>query len=1416
MSAPTPIHPDHPGTPLVLLPVRIETRFTEQELLVRIYPDTIHVDTHEPDLTPAEAEAGQRFWADTAASADPEAAVGVWRGLAATYGPARAAWIARSTRTGGGRVGAGTGSWSRAPKARLLPTRWHVRGHYVNHWGAERTWEVVGNEIPRDLAVGPDPQAPLPEGLADGVTPVDEGMRWLVDFEAAERVGMAVRVPRSGDWQDGLDALYVVGVDEDKGPAEGAAALAALLEAHYYTDGFGFLEPGTPTNNTETERAGATARAEELSERYRLGDAAAVPPGPHPAGSVAAALTGALGLGTAGAALFSRDAKGARVDHQAEVNTVTWQAHLGYFLANLLREVPTAGTTALRRFYIDRVRPGGHLPVLRLGDQPYGVLPTSASPPYSTENGGTLIAYVLSAVANTAGELGPHVRGGENGMADLVEVLALQPRTVSYEARALLGPEYLRHLWRFASLDLPANWWQPFHHEYRERMRRMGLDATRETLIAGAFAAESYPVTAPLVGTGAGGYLAELLGMGPDELRAATGGADTPLLHRFVRHAALQELRNALALFDGDRRHVEPEFVDLDTDLPPTGTLWRELARPAPEGSGHATLGDFLADPATTHPATAQLREFRAALAAMGARTDEELTRLVGDAMDTAAYRRDAWTAAVAADRLARQRAPRPDGVLVGGFGWLFDLRPRELETAPTPEGQTGPVLRDPANGGHITAPSLHHATTAGVLRAGFVARGGAAGDGAAVAVDLGPERARLVRHLTEGVRAGQPLTALLGYRFERALTESYEPAVRALLPAFRALAPQHAQVLDAHGGAAELTRATGVVDGLGLLRRHRSGDIPWGRAADPADPGTVLPAAGSIEQQLCEGALAVLADAVDALADASLAEGVHQLVGGNPTRAGAALDALTRGEAPVPDLDVLRTPRTGALQHHRLLFLAHVDEARDVPVWPTDGRQIRAALEPTVNGWAAALLGDPARVRCLGHYPGHDPVEATLDELRLSPVDVLCLAGADHAHREEELRRRFTDVLRLRRPAAVPEHVMPAPSFDRSPAWGPEVLSVREFLTMAADVAALVAAARPVRGADLAAAGEAVELTWDVAGHERKVHTARTRLEAVRAQLATAVGAGDIGAMGGALVSLAAFGVQGAFPEIGRAWDEAWRAELTAVARTALAEADRRLAELADLEARTPLGLSGEDLVLHHVDRLRCLLGEDFPSVPTWRPATAADRAALGELLDHGAELLADDPMATGPWLDQLARVRPGARRLHTALAAAEATGAPAAQDLAVGQLPREPGARWAALPGPDARAARTCVAAHTTRPVDLDATLAGLVLDEWAETVPGDTEVTGLAFHYDAPGARAPQSLLLAVTEGEDATWDVPTIQAAVAQAYEAARQRTGRQEDVGMGHFLPALFYPFNAADDTVSTDFTGAAAQRGVDA
>src|SRR5215470_15986538 len=89
------------AAPLVLLPIRLETRFFQlpgnvTELRVRVYPDKIHVDTHHPELTTDERTWGTRYWQqDWRAGNDSAARADAWTTLAARFGAPRAAWIVR-------------------------------------------------------------------------------------------------------------------------------------------------------------------------------------------------------------------------------------------------------------------------------------------------------------------------------------------------------------------------------------------------------------------------------------------------------------------------------------------------------------------------------------------------------------------------------------------------------------------------------------------------------------------------------------------------------------------------------------------------------------------------------------------------------------------------------------------------------------------------------------------------------------------------------------------------------------------------------------------------------------------------------------------------------------------------------------------------------------------------------------------------------------------------------------------------------------------------------------------------------------------------------------------------------------------------------------------------------------------------
>ena len=276
-------------TPLLLLPVHIETRFMDlptglPELWVRIYPDQIAINTHEPELTAQEIADGTAYWNAVWRAGNPppsdEAVKAPWRGLASLYEPERAAWIALAMTPANiaAQPAAATpdgvdpvplpdfpdppkreSSWEKPAIAAALPDRWTV----VTFTGNQpKTFR--GGPITPDLAVGLTPRlGDFPPGQ-----PVDGPMTWLVDFEEAVKAGMAVKIPlETAERARGFDRIFVYGTRTRK-PA-GRDALSALLDAHHYTDGFSLVPQGTPTNNTTDADSGYARRTTHSSSALR-------------------------------------------------------------------------------------------------------------------------------------------------------------------------------------------------------------------------------------------------------------------------------------------------------------------------------------------------------------------------------------------------------------------------------------------------------------------------------------------------------------------------------------------------------------------------------------------------------------------------------------------------------------------------------------------------------------------------------------------------------------------------------------------------------------------------------------------------------------------------------------------------------------------------------------------------------------------------------------------------------------------------------------------------------------------------------------------------------------------------------------------------------------------------------------------
>jgi hypothetical protein len=1484
--------------PIVLLPVRIETRFAALggdgdragELRVRIYPDDIAADTHEPELTVEERAAGERFWTAAWDAAREQEA---WAALLASPYPApRAAWICRTTaptnlaaRPAGAPQfpdpPARAATWSRAGEARVLPDRWVVICSR-NDVEVRRAYSgAVADPLPLTLSPIADPDDPVdpadPTGPGDVVDISGDGLRldrdveWTVRFDAALAAGMAVRVPLDArDLQLGFDRVLVLGVKASLGPDQGGERLAALLDAHHFARGLALLRAGTPTNNTTGQPSGfppddpggtRSFAVERLVPRARPG-------------TVGRQLADALGIP---AAVMDHVDGADRREHDwaAAMNEVLWPVTLGYFMAQMMDPlVDGSAILAARAHFITHVRGRGPLPAFRVGAVPYGVLPVSSVAAWEPRaDAAGAERHLPRIVRELRGRWLAQVRRvARIGRSldrdrDLVDVLAMDASAREVWIRTVMGPDAEANLsvllgisnsealrqWRQAIagaliVQLAAALGRPVDAE-TERPRVIDAvfadEAQRfaHALVTDAPVSEERPLDVNyLRWIGREASLAQLV------LERFTAGVPHPtaLLYRMVRHALLTlygdaatEIRVRTGLTPQAERR-EPELIAIVPGTEARTTVWNRLEEPVPAVSGTVPLGEFLRQTATSvrvadesgltptdlsvavarAPESLFVASFLRALAVLEPLATAELERLFTETLDTCSHRLDAWITSLASQRLRRMRTANPAGAHLGAYGWVEDLRPAPpAELRPLPGGGTAVV--QPNSGGYVHAPSMNHAAAAAVLRNAYLTRA-AGGTGDAYAIDLSSARVRLARWLLDSVRQGQSLRAVGGYLFERGLHEGHRPLeLDRFIEVFRARFPLPERNDPAQPPVAgEALSPRDVVDGEALRAAWRERRIRPGAGGIVIGSETIAATAG--EQDAIGAELNALDGVLDAVADALVADSVYELVRGSTTAAAASLDALARGGRP-PDPAVTRAPRGGtALTHRVAVVLGGAPVA--APGWESIADTPRAAAEPYLDRWVGALLGDPAQVRCRVDLP--DPTDAapdrrrevtvTLAQLGLRPLDVLALArtpgpsapasaigtpAAGPLVPGAELERRVVDAASAGAPRLGSARVL----FERIATWDPRtVRTFPEILELARVINAVLGGARALRPADVLAKDSAplaagADLLPDEAA--ARATAAVDALRSARDDLDTALAAvtppapgdpePDLGPVRVALRRAALFRAA-TYPAPGPR-DAPTRQALMASGLAASAELTRRLTSAGG--AATP------------ADRVAKVFGRDFLFLPRFVPAGATE---LASALAYGPTLAPSDDDKLR-WLQQAARVRASLGRWRTLALYAGCLGAPLPV-FDVAQLPHADGARWVALPfAPGDRPTSDRVSLDLHRVVAPAATApwAGILLDEWSETIPAMSESTGVAVHYDDPGAEAAQAVLIAVPPTSAATWDLATLEAILTETLELAKIRAVDFEVLGdYAQLLPAIYLAANAANDTVSTDFAGA--------
>ena len=290
-----------------------------------------------------------------------------------------------------------TTSWMKAAQADLLPERFVLLAYQNN----VKVLEELGAPVQAPFHVSPDPASDTESQFQfdeHGNLVVGDDLRWMLDFDEAVSRGMGFRINLTAQQAaTGFDRLFVLGIRLGSDAAQGKTELENLFQHHYFSrTGFAFLPQGSPTNNTE-EVNSAYSREDDadasfdfvfkgLAQFNETDDLLLKRDGQLFAES--------LGLDTEWLKQVPHAGDRDQCEARA-MNTALWPATLGYFMDTLLQPVFNDDDIYYTRWFFNRFVSGrGMIPAIRIGRQPYGILPASPYSKISWVFGDQTVSYI--------------------------------------------------------------------------------------------------------------------------------------------------------------------------------------------------------------------------------------------------------------------------------------------------------------------------------------------------------------------------------------------------------------------------------------------------------------------------------------------------------------------------------------------------------------------------------------------------------------------------------------------------------------------------------------------------------------------------------------------------------------------------------------------------------------------------------------------------------------------------------------------------------------------------------------------------------------------------------------------------------------------------------------------------------------
>jgi len=630
-------------------------------------------------------------------------------------------------------------SWSQAPVVNHLADRFVVLGYQ----GTSLVLEAIGNPVTLPLFVGPDPGADPSETIHPNGPDlfVPDELKWLVDFDAAVNVGMGLKINLTPEQaQTGFDRLLVVGVEMSSSSADGQTALEQLLQHHHFgRSGLSIVPQGTPTHNTAGTGTGYTEldNADQSFDDRKNAPLFSITSDPL-AKRDGQWIAEFLGVNPD----IFETVQGANADDQIQARAMQcalWPATLGYWMDKLLTPIfSDAAIDNTRWFFTSYVSGRGQVPAIRIGGQPYGILPTTAfsriqwiKPDLpvvlrmSTSEAFLAQLYAIlrkidadwTAFSTNLSNVASQASSAQDAHQLLLDIIGLHPASVEFYSRYA---ESLTELYNIINLGgFGPDFWRALVALTLESgavdlLQRLGYSGPQPDILQHVFMKDAAQIVTviddrPLSETTTirdytddhRNYIEWLIDAAKTSLDAVYQeqgftGNNTPeaLLYLFLRHAImlgyydssyrLHRTAGFLNTTELQAMKPEPTFVHVADGATQSESRFAALYKTEPRITASPTLlvSDFISSKIGVLAETQGLADQLKCLGQLSVASTSSLERSFAEHIDCCMYRYDAWMLGFVNLQLQNMRGLGGDqeqartGVYLGAYAWVEDLRP--------------------------------------------------------------------------------------------------------------------------------------------------------------------------------------------------------------------------------------------------------------------------------------------------------------------------------------------------------------------------------------------------------------------------------------------------------------------------------------------------------------------------------------------------------------------------------------------------------------------------------------------------------------------------------------------------------------------------------------------------------------------